>query len=168
MFKALNNKKGATLTELVVAMLVMSIIMLSVTTVFLPIYNAYAYANNLAEVNNLLDSLSSVILSDLENASGDVTWNGTALTIPVRGGASVTYTIRTISAELPGGLLQRNGADVYAAGFYRRKTVGLDAETDVNDVVTDINGAITVTITIYDRDGVMASRDYAARPVGMG
>jgi prepilin-type N-terminal cleavage/methylation domain-containing protein len=163
MLKALNNKKGVTLTELVVAMLVMSIIMLSVTTVFLPVYNAYTYANNLAEVNNLLDSLSSVILSDLENASGDVRWDGTALTIPTRhGGAGVTYTVNDE-------LLERNGTPVYARGFYKAKTVELDAEADVNNIITPgPNGAITVTIIIRDRTGVMAIRDYAARPVGMG
>jgi type II secretory pathway pseudopilin PulG len=159
MLKRLKNTKGASLTELIVGMLVLSIIMLAVITVFLPVYNAFVHANNLAEVNNLLNALSSVIMSDIESARAAPEQDpGTGiLTIPIRSG------VAPVEYDAPTGLLTRHGAEVFDTGFYKRKTVAIDLQDD-----GAISGIVEVTLTIFDRDGFeMATRTYAARPMGL-
>jgi len=63
--KHIFNKKGVTLIELLMSMLVMAIIMIAVTTVFIPMFRAYQRANNLAEVNTLLDNISTLVMNDV-------------------------------------------------------------------------------------------------------
>ncbi|MCL2002829.1 MAG: prepilin-type N-terminal cleavage/methylation domain-containing protein [Oscillospiraceae bacterium] len=154
MLKRLNNQKGVTLTELIVAMLVMSIIMLAVTAVFLPMYNAYINANSMAEVNNLLNALSSVIMNDIEDAE-DIDWDdddGTLTITRVGAPREIHYTIGTGAAA---GLLLRNGTPVFAGEYYKGKTVQIG-------YAEEAAGISAVTLTIL---GV--TRTYAARPVGM-
>jgi prepilin-type N-terminal cleavage/methylation domain-containing protein len=150
MLKRLNNKKGVTLTELIVAMLVMSIIMLSVTSVFMPMYNAYVHANDMAEINNLHNALSSVIMNDIENA-WDIGWVGGTRTLSiatrVNAAPNVIYTIDN-------GRLMRNGSEVFDERFYRRNAVniGYRRDGDIAYVMLTVNGY---------------NREYAARPVGL-
>jgi hypothetical protein len=154
------------MTELIVAMLVLAIIMLAVTTVFLPIFNIFVHTNNMAEVNTLMNSLSAVIMSDVENANGAIrdAESGVGILIP-RINGHIEYT--------GGGLLLRNGTPVFAEGFYRRKEVEIFPIVDDEGEVIIINGVVTITLVIWqtdragDRQGMMATREFAARPVGM-
>jgi prepilin-type N-terminal cleavage/methylation domain-containing protein len=154
MLKPLKNNKGVTLTELVVGMLVLAIIMLAVTSVFLPIYNAYVHANNMAEVNNLMNALSSVIMSDVESAGPGGITPGNPFTVKTR--ENITYSLTD-----GGFLLRQQGAnpprEVFNRGFYRRNSI---------DAMTlgppDANRMVTLTLGV---GGV--TRTYTARPIGL-
>ena len=156
MLKRIMNQKGMTLTELIVAMLVMSIIMLAVTAVFLPIYNAYVNANELAEVNLLLNSLSAYIMSDLENARDEPALDtpyGT-LTINTRIGVACAYATED-------NVLTRNSVPVLDEGYYKKKGAAIKS-LDVSD------GICTVELALLDRNGAeIISRAYSAKPVGL-
>ncbi|MCL2820897.1 MAG: prepilin-type N-terminal cleavage/methylation domain-containing protein [Oscillospiraceae bacterium] len=62
-------EKGITLIELLVAMVVMIVIMTAAVSIFAPMYQAYQRANNLAEVNTLLDNISALIMDDVARAT---------------------------------------------------------------------------------------------------
>ena len=173
MLKCIKNQKGVTLVELIVAMIVMSIIMMAVTAVFAPIYQTYIEANELAEVNSLLDTISAVIMDDLADA-----------TVPAP--APITATLSDTSGVILGissqpvanyrvnnGLLERNTKDftnegdwfpIYAQGFSRNKNVEV--------VFSEAGGVCTVTIILTDNRPAklgreVARRSYVARPVGL-
>ena len=153
MIRRLRNKKGMTLTELIVAMLVMSIIMLAVTTVFLPIYNAYVNANELAEINSLLNSLSSYVMSDLENAREVPDFDDNTLVIDTR--ITVTY------ATNGDNILTRNAVPILDAGFYKRKGARIAG-------FTELDGVFTIELALVDRNNVeIIRRSYSAKPIGL-
>jgi prepilin-type N-terminal cleavage/methylation domain-containing protein len=157
MLKRVLNQKGITLSELIVTMLVMSIIMLAVTTVFLPMYNAYVNANEMAEINALFNTISALVMDDVENA-GEI--DDSTFTLKYGGAPSITYTVD--AAE---GFLRRNGSLILEPGYYRNKRV------DIDIVSMPLSGTCTVTLSIYNREGDPSldaiTRSYVARPIGM-
>jgi type II secretory pathway pseudopilin PulG len=170
MFKRLNNKKGATLTELIVGMLVLSIILLAVTSVFLPLYNAHVYANDMAEINALLNSLSAVIISDIERATGGITLTGGTLTIPVRADEDIIYDTNYPPGDSERQFLQRRirrgaspgtWAPVFDPGFYRR----MDVTIGNSAAVLPGDGLFSFVLVISDRTGEVERREYTARPI---
>jgi Tfp pilus assembly protein PilW len=159
MLKRLNNKTGATLTELIVGMLVLSIVLLAVTSVFLPMYNAHTYANDMAEINALLNSLSSVILSDIESANGiEFDEDEGTLTILVSG-TDVLYDTDA-DPDTARRILRRNDVPVFDAGFYRRMSVAIE-NGEQN------GGVFSFELVVSDRLGEVERREYTARPVGL-
>jgi prepilin-type N-terminal cleavage/methylation domain-containing protein len=161
MLRVLKNRKGATLTELIVAMLVLSIIMIAVTTVFLPTYNAYVHANNFAEINLLLDTLSAYIISDVESAREVVSLDP----LEIRTNMFIRYGTNNHQLTRRVGDLTNPFVPVLDGGYYRRKGVEINSEEN--------GGIVTVTLTIFEvnrdgtRGGDMATRAYVARPIGL-
>ncbi|MDR0325900.1 MAG: type II secretion system GspH family protein [Oscillospiraceae bacterium] len=163
MLKRLKNKQGVTLTELIVAMLVMSIIMMAVTTVFLPMYNAYVNANELAEVNTLLDNLSAIIMSEVADLT-EIINEGSTFTIRTNVNGTNRYVTYFIDSN---GFLRRsttndqsNARLVLDEGFYRNYTVDIDFRRS-GDVCI-------VELTLYNRGSTEGtSREYVARPIGL-
>jgi prepilin-type N-terminal cleavage/methylation domain-containing protein len=166
----IKNKKGLTLMEMVVAMVVMSIIMMAVMTVFLPTYNAISNALEVAEVNSLFNSLSSVILSDIESARGIGGGDG-AFTVTTRVNVQYVYGLDVVpdgEGRIRGRLTRGTNISgnpglpvpVFAEGFYKRKTIGVSC--------VEANGRVTLSLTLYDRNGFeIANRTYIAHPVGL-
>ena len=76
MMKGVFNKRGVTLTEMIVAIAVFSIMVVAVTTVFAPMMNTFRRANNLAEANTLLDNIAAIMLADLNSAVNQVVLDG--------------------------------------------------------------------------------------------
>ncbi len=66
--KLLRSSKGVSLMELVVAMMVFSILVMAVSTVFLPMLQTYYHAVDFAETNPLLDEISNTLLTDINQA----------------------------------------------------------------------------------------------------
>jgi len=184
-FKRIFNKKGVSLVEMIVAMLVMVTIMISVTTVFAPMLVTYQRASNLAEVNTLLDNISAFIMDDVSRAveiavpapplqvvpdpddltqNFDLTplfrirttfWNDYYL------GPDGTLWLNVQGLDAPVRMLPRD--------FYKFR--GADTVFRVVQptalAVNAANGMVTLTLTIESIDGWQRDRTYTARPIGL-
>lgn len=163
MIKLLKNKKGITMIEMVVGMLVFSIIAISVTTILVPVLNAYSKANDLAEINTLLGNLSAEILDDLaRSTSATVSDSGTKLTITTNAN-TIVYDIDAATGETDG-FLCRNGIAVLHEGFYKNKTVSVEYCDSDGATLSDgdVPAKFYVRLTLTSSEGTtMASRDYA-------
>lgn len=173
MMKLLKNKHGMTMIELIVGMLVFSIIAISVSTILVPTLRAYAKANDLAEINTLLDNLSAEILDDISRAD-KVTLSGGSTNLRIE--TNVNTVIYDIGASAPNeGLLCRDGTPVLHEDYYKGKTVRLECYQDDKSALLD-DGTIShdtisdgtmpstfyVRMTLISSEGNdMASRDYA-------
>jgi prepilin-type N-terminal cleavage/methylation domain-containing protein len=197
LIRRIPGNKGVTLIELMLAMLVMAIIMIAATTVFAPMLQAYQRANNLAEVNTLLDNISALIMNDVASAT-EINPPGrlTAPPPPAPAGLTRLFSLRTthfidyyIDAN---GYLWRDvqGLDeplmLLPLHFYKfwgattvfRVVVDPPAPDDPADPVGDpltslvegANGVVTFTLTIrnqVDGDGWSRTRTYTTRPIGL-
>lgn len=162
MIKRLKSKKGMTLIELIAAMMVFAVISTCAAALMGPILNIYARANDLAEVSNLLDTLSAEILNDLADASDVIIDPADDTTVTIQTNRStIVYSVDT-------GILyketnNREAKPVLGDKYSGNMTVGLFVGVDAT------SGVCTVTINIIDgRDGsIMASRPYSIRPLGL-
>lgn len=164
MIKILKNKKGMTLMEVVVGMLTFSIIVISVTIVLPSILGAYDKANDLAEINTMLDNLTFEMLSDLSDAT-EATVSDTAITIKTNR-KTVTYSI---GAGDNAGLLLKDGRAILEKSYYKGKTVKVEY---YNEDSTKLEGTVSKSIIVKmillsDSASVMATRDYAVKPLGL-
>ena len=164
LIKVLTNKKGVTLIEMIVSMIVLSLILVAITTVFAPMLITYDRANNLAEANTLLDNISQLILEDVANATRITP--GPADPGNVTPGATL-FIIRTVSdidyyTNADGILCRRTieyDSPLLSPDFYKSKRIS--AACSVN------SGLVTITLTLYAADGWEMDRSYTARPVGL-
>lgn len=169
MRKILKSRKGMTLIELTIGLVVFSIIILAVSATLTPTLRAYYNATELAEVNNLLDSLSAELLSDAAGAKTNFAGNSN-LSVSGSPGAQ-TLTIGPVSYSVDAsGVLQRRGSDgidrpVLDAGFYKNKQLTVDYTLD------EIPGSpvtLTVRMTLTRTGGsLLAARDYTVVPIGL-
>jgi prepilin-type N-terminal cleavage/methylation domain-containing protein len=155
------RRKGLTLMEMLMAMLVLSIITVAVSSVFMPVYMIYARANDLSEINTLLDNLSAVIMGDVEDAT-EV--EAAPFKITFGGSPAAVYSIVDESDHpaAVGYLYRDDGVvegKVLEPAFYKGKRVAI--------AHGEAGGLVTVTLTLYSNGTVMASRSYAARPLAM-
>jgi prepilin-type N-terminal cleavage/methylation domain-containing protein len=147
MMKLVSNQKGVTLIELVVGMFLLSLIIGAASIVLVPTMAAYDAANNLAEVNTLLDNLANEIVNEMNRATEIV-----ILDDSIRINDFIEYGVND------DGLLYRNSVNnpVFEKEFYKNKTV--DLEFSESGVV------YTVEITIQP---LGRSREYAVSPIGL-
>jgi len=176
--KILTNKKGMTLTELLVGSIMLALFAIAISAILTPMVFAFMRANDFAEYNGLLDSVGNQISSDLVRATGlpnngatpavDITGASIAtneVVISVAGEGDIRYTIG------PDGTLRRNNIDVFPEGYQRGKLVGF-----VVREVPGEPGCFSVEITIRPRPGAaragmhvtdFQSRIFFVRPLTM-
>jgi len=188
LIRRIPGKKGVTLIELIIAMLVMAIIMIAATSIFAPMLQAYQRANNLAEVNTILDNISALVMSDVVSAT-EIEPPGRPAVLP--GGLTRLFSIRTsfyIDYYIDNdGILWRDVQSLDEPSillplhFYRfwGDTTIFRVEVDPADptdpaltrLESDANGMVTFTLTIRNQvDGINGwsrSRTYTARPIGL-
>jgi len=164
--KVLKNKKGITLVELLVGLLLLSIIVAAAGSTIAPMLKVYSKANEIAEWNTLLDNLANQMVSDLsemtvpiEDQPGAGPWSDN-ITFTA-GWRTITYTV-----DANGMLLKSiNSAAphlVLPADFYKRKSVGFS----IREEVPERAYMLTVSITPpAGETGETISRDYAIRPL---
>ena len=172
--KIFKNKKGLTLMELIVGMLMFAIIGLTISTSLAPTLMAYMRANDFAEYNTLLDNVANQIISDMTQAREvpqfeqgvwveDVTRNLT-IRMPTH---NVTYTVDN-------GVLQRSRggepAPVFAEDFYKRKDVSFMLTGTGNAASPTSLSLFTLTVRLTERVNVgntpfELEREYAVRPL---
>ena len=163
MKKILKCKKGLTLVELIIGMVVLSIIIGMATAVMAPMMQFQRRSNELAEQNTLLDNLANHIIYDVSMAVEDMpsSQSGT-LNIPVAagGGGPVAYT-------LDNGIIWRNQADVNVPllpeGFSRNMNVTVLALNQIPDA----NGTAFMLTIELSNENRRFTRDYAVRPLAL-
>jgi len=167
------------LTELIVAIMVFTIIMVSVTSVFAPMLRAYSKANNLAEANTILDNTAALIMDDIAGAVAVAGLPGispASRVLPGPGDGFAPWEAELVINGSPHRVEYRQTADglqrrtVTASGgewrfllepeFYRHSTI--DMGWDFSD------GLVTITLRLISNDGWFRERIYMARPVGLG
>jgi len=157
MKNVLKNKKGMTLIELIVGLVVFTIILTTVSAILAPILGFYSKANELAESSTLADSIASQIIGDLSNATKLSNLDDDIITMTVNNPDDVEYTVDA------GGVLLRNGFEVLTESFYKGKGVSFSCE--------DADGAggyiLTVAIWKENKDDPMISRNYAVKPLAL-
>jgi len=172
--KLLKSKKGFTLIELIVGLVIFGIISTAVATLLAPTLFAFMRANDFAEYNILLDNIANQIISDLSQstdppvstAAGTLpndTWNNLSITMPA---ARVRYTVAVDEDsvyQLPVLHREINGvtSPVFTAEFYRRKLVSFKLESEPN-----VENAYKLTVRLEHENGnFVIERAYAVRPL---
>ena len=162
--KLLKSKKGFTLIELIVGLVIFGIISTAVATLLAPTLFAFMRANDFAEYNILLDNIANQIISDLSQSTDEpefqegselpgATWNNVTIT---KQATRVRYTVN-------GGVLQReiNGetSPVFSEEFYRRKLISFKLNT-----VDENSYRLTVRLD-HANGNFEIQREYAVRPL---
>jgi len=171
------NNKGLSLIELIVAMLVMVTIMIAVTTVFAPMLQTYQRANNLAEVNTLMDNISQLIMNDIASAH-EVFETGRTGTPTITSPAGLTLMFSLRTTHFIDYYLDTVGTiwiDTRGAGepermlplhYYRYWGDGNVFRVNDATFLNNDNGVVTLTLFIDNiNDGWSRTRIYTARPV---
>ena len=174
MRKLLRSKRGVTLTELIVAMLVFSILLLTASAVFSPMLRVYYQTVDFAETNPLLDEISNVMLADINEAT-QITVTGGVLEVTRKRAGFAAYTVQFLFDN--NGFLCRsvNGTSVpvydpqyYRGLFSRGKTVRV-TYTDRADAPLSgsVTGAFYIRVAVVDSGtgNESVTRRYAANPL---
>jgi hypothetical protein len=91
MLKRLVGNKGVTMIELIVGMTIFFILVLTVNGIFMSMSRMQNRVIELSEMNGLLDNVANPIVSDLLNASGNIsTFQENHLIIPQ---GNITYSV---------------------------------------------------------------------------
>jgi prepilin-type N-terminal cleavage/methylation domain-containing protein len=169
--KILKNKKGLTLVELLIGMVVLGIILTAVSAILIPMMQFQARANELAEQNALLDDLANQIIYDISMAIqpgiGNVTLpDDDEMVIPIAagGGGNVVYTIAD-------GVIWRSQANInnplLPGEFHlRMDEAGVRVETINLSVYNTTETIYTLTLTLENED-LKFERNYAVRPLAL-
>ena len=186
MFKSVRNKKGMTLTEILVGGIMFAVFAIAISAIVSPMVLALMRASDFAEYSSLLDAVGNQISTDYVRASEPPT-NGAAtpaviagavrgvdsVLIPIDGSEDVRYTIHAVD-----GTLLRNNTPVLPEGFYRGKQVSFTiiSSTDPDPLIQALNlpqGSYIIRVNISVRanasrlalSGAELERDYYVRPI---
>jgi len=162
--KLLKTKKGFTLIELIVGLVIFGIISVAVSALLAPTLFAFMRANDFAEYNILLDNIANQIISDLSQSTDEPEFTeGTELPGTAWNRVTITTQATRVRYTVAGGVLFRevNGEpfEVFSEEFYRRKLVSFKLNTfDEN--------AYILTVRLDHADGNFEiQREYAVRPL---
>jgi len=171
--KLLKNKKGFTLIELIVGLVIFGIISVAVSASLAPTLFAFMRANDFAEYNILMDSIANRIINDLSQSTeppvfdeaGDWPEGWNDITI-IKSASILRYTIDDVAANRGMLMIETGGKEflVFPDDFYKRKTVAFKLET----ISTDPNGPVAylLTVRLENTNGDFSvEREYAVRPL---
>jgi prepilin-type N-terminal cleavage/methylation domain-containing protein len=190
MLKPVINKKGVTMMELIVSILVFTIIMAAATSIFAPMLRGFQRANNLAEANTIMDNIATFILDDIRRAdtprpqepiyyftlreNAPPAPSPPPTTDPVSGNARlhIIYNplpVSNIVYEAIDGRIWRahrgnEAIPLFDDGFYRGTEVTFSWEWFRSGPK---NGLVELTLSISHPDGWQRDRVYTARPLGL-
>ena len=161
MMKVLKCKKGMTIIELVIAMILFVMLTIAVSAVFAPMMRAYAKANEIAECNTLLDNIANQMISDMSEVTKPLEDNNSLpvddiLLIDIDN-VKVDYSIDS------DGIVLKNGAAVLSKNFYKDKSIKFSCSA-----ADELDGkAYILTVAIFsdENNEQIASRDYAVKPL---
>ena len=177
---AVGNQRGITMMELVVSLVVISLIMVAVTTVFSPMLLTFRRANNFAEANPMMDNVAMLILDDLIAATGIIpptveagNPNNDILSIQ-KSTHQVQYWVgpfaydsnfpligRRIPEDLAPGGVPPHWREIFAPEFYNGKLFTFSWHWYQD------TGLVRLTIYLDSPDGWSRYRTYTVRPPGL-
>lgn len=163
--KILKCKKGMTLVELIVGVMIFTVITTIASAVLAQMVRVYSQSNELAELNTLLDNVANHIVSDISNATTPL------VNIGIDNEITVVIDTNTITYTVAGdGTLLRSAGGaapipILPKTFYKNKSVGFVLNLSPSGTGT----AYMLTVTIHsDHNGSpIISRDYAIRPLAL-
>jgi len=177
--RAALSKKGMTLVEFIVGLLLFAIITTVVSAVFTPIFRVQLRARELAECNALLDNIANQMINDLSEASVSLEESNpglpaeNSLFISVNKPLDVRYfTESDENAERYGVLLRivNTGASeietpVLPDGAFRRRQIWFTCEAAYADEETKGTAYVLEVTVTSERVRENISRKYAVMPL---
>jgi len=183
--KIIRNKKGVTIFELIIGILMFAIISVIASMLLAPILSSFTRANDFAEYNALLDNIANQIISDMSQSTRQPELRAPGPTpgvfppgvfTPENHGLFLTIFTqnRTIRYAVNGGILQIEVGrtpppgnlpiwePVFSEDFYKRKNVSFRVVADNPENTAYI---LTVRLTERGNAGFVIERDYAVRPL---
>lgn len=165
----LKNKKGVTIVESLLCLVLLTILSVLVISSLSPVLKMYVRANESAEANMLLSSISDEIVTSLTRASA-VKLNAGELNITT-GIDQVTYTVESDGILYRKGRQDTAGQQVLDKDYYKGKTITVGYLDESGSPLTD--GSVTkpffveVKVISPKIGGEMASRKFAVNPLGL-
>jgi len=163
MKKLLKSKKGVSLMELIVGMMLFGMVALTVTAAISPLMMAYRRANDLAEYNQILDVIGNRVAGEMAKATSITTGTDT-LTLVVDN-VTVVYSLNSGHLQVQRGTAA--ATLVYQAEFYRGKTISFDFTGSVPADRTYFFNLTVTSTALSGTSGATLTRPYAVRPLLM-
>jgi hypothetical protein len=158
-----NDKRGVTLVELVVGMIVTLIVVSAAGAVLTPMMRVFARSNDLAEMNKLLDTVSGLLIADI-NRADRIDIDGDDIRITTNVEVIDYYIDEDILFRAPVvDDVRAEGRPVFQRDYYKRKMLGIE----FSELGENIKVPFLITLTISDRFGELGRRDYAVSPLGL-
>ena len=158
--KILKNKKGVTLVELAVGMVIFSIVTASAIAVMVPMMRAMTRANVISEYNALLDNLANNIISEMSMVSYDTNIPNPIIIDDNLINIVPSGIVFTIDED---GILLINGFSVLPKQYYRNNRMSFEPRLITNEFGT----VYEITLTLSDGRGYEVSRTYSVRPLAL-
>ncbi len=158
--KILKSRKGLTLVELIISIVILAIIALAIAWLMVPMMNVFDRNNTLSEMNAILDDSAKELENALSRAQR-ANVSGTRLEV-VSNNQQDVY-------DLDQGILQKNGRNLVADGYYRDATLQvayLDPDTGAA-LDGPITSGVVMRISAAIDGQVQMERDYAVSPMGL-
>ena len=125
----IKNNKGFSLLELLIYISILSILVVSISSTFVSLSKGRGQANAKSEVNNSIRFATELIRQDLRNAS--------SVSVPLAGTPNKSLVlvrgVDTITYDISGGYLTRNGVNVTNANILVDATKNASAFTRVEN-----------------------------------
>ncbi|MCL2188728.1 MAG: hypothetical protein FWC16_05275 [Defluviitaleaceae bacterium] len=183
----IRNTHGISMMELIVSMVVISLIMVAVTTVFAPMLQTFRRANSFAEANPMMDNIAMLMLDDIKGAVNRTEIDGygnlqeiTGI-FPIRGSSedSLTLTVNKMMYSVrydisSDGLITREFIGVgtptgveplFAPEFFLHKVMSF--EWDFDDDAGTVALLLRVTYRPNQPNTWYRERTYVVRPLGL-
>ena len=155
--RKLRQRRGATLSELLVALAVMGLATLAVTVGTTSGLKVYRQSVALSDAQTLMSTLSQAIMDDLRFAT-EITADGSG-TVTSYASANYGLTARLVQ-DKETGRLTVNGHELVGSGAY----AGLQADADL--AWDEDEGVVTVTLSIHQGEvEPIRTETFAVRPL---
>lgn len=164
--KALRNRRGVTLVELIITMALFSIITAAAAALLPPTLASYAKANELAELNTLLDTLTTELSAAMAGIDTEPTLStdGTQITLTT-GTNSATYSTNNgvLFCQRDSGTAQA----VLQGGYYKNKQLAVAFTYTVTPATPTVpaSAIIQTTLSLTLADGGTLDRSFSVKPL---
>jgi type II secretory pathway pseudopilin PulG len=168
--RLIRDKRGVSLVELIVSMVLLSFITVAVFAVMTPILRVYTQAGEIAEINTLLDNVANEMIGTVRNITAEINESELDIIfsrsnpneILLLHGSGYVLTEYSVDDD---GVLLKNGVPFFSKAFYKGSSVSFAISLSESASANETAYIITVTIT-SDRDATrVVSRDYAVVPL---
>ncbi|MEG0292343.1 MAG: hypothetical protein RR495_02420 [Anaerovoracaceae bacterium] len=157
--KLLGSKRGITMVEVIVGLVICLILMVAATAIFVPVTNSYSRAEDFSETQMIAKNLVNTIRGKTNGAAIiGVGANNSTLTYKIK----ATSNSKTIDSS-PEGYLRIDGRLPYPPSYYKGRVIKLEfAPVSENKV------KMNITIDYKDKPGRDYSKEILLTPTAAG